>query len=72
MKNYENTIIIQVFVYKIEYFINVIFYMLVLMGDKGRKIRHMKDQQIKRISRTIKLDIPCGESCKRALPLMNI
>jgi hypothetical protein len=72
MENYESTIIIQIFVYKIKYSINVIFHMLVLMGDKGRNIRHMKDQQIKRISATIRLGILYGESCKRPLPLMNI
>ncbi len=72
MENYENTIIIQIFVYKIEYSINVIFHMLVLMGDKGRRIINMKDPQIKRISTIIKLGILYGESCKRALPLMNI
>jgi hypothetical protein len=72
MKNYDNNIIIQVFVHKIKYSINLIFHMLVLMGDKGGRIGHMKDQQIKGILATIKLGIPHGESCKRALPLINI
>jgi len=72
MKNYDSTIIIQVFVHKIKYSINVIFHMLVLMGVRGGRIKHMKDQQIIGILATIKLGIPYGESCKKALPLMNI